>query len=127
MSKTDKTRPPWVQAADPHNRGWQEVWHDHRHGAFRRPLDVCDIESAHPSDGWRGRRCCFWPSRIAARSGVYRPSTATLAVYRNKANGRSRGEWRRVARELLKSDRAAVYDSEYAATQHRHGAKWDAW
>lgn len=133
MSKTDKTRPVWVQVADPHNRGWLEIWHNHERGAFRRPLDVCDadqvdVRSNDTRHGTTQRsNCSRWASATAAHRGVYPRASAVVAMYRRKGNGRSRTEWRRVSRDLLKSDRQAIYDSQYAAEQHRHRGLWDAY
>lgn len=119
MSKTDKTRPGWVQMTDPENRGWLEESHDHRHGE-------CDIHEADPTT-WRGKTSCtLWPSGIAYHSGIYPAATKVIAYYRWKALRHERTEWRRVARDLVKSSREEIYDNEHSATQHRRGAKWDA-
>jgi hypothetical protein len=64
MSRTDKTRPVWVQFRDPENRRFMREDHDHRNG-------VCNF--AEWMDGrqvyglWRMEDCCLYESYYGSR------------------------------------------------------------
>lgn len=129
MSRTDKTRPYWVQMLDSDNRGWKAEHHDHR-------TRSCDIHIAYKT--MRNRRntwwfigqrtcCTLWPSTIAAHSGIYARSSAVVKMYRAKDLGKVRGRERAMIRELLKTSREDMIDYDYMPSQHRHNALWEAY
>lgn len=127
MSRTDKTRPVWVQVMDPHNRGWLEVHHSHDRGVFRRPLDNCNYGDHNPRDLWARVGCSNWSSARAQHSGLYGYHDSAEKMYRRKWTRRQRTTWRLTARELLKATREDVESIDVVSRQHRHSAIWDAW
>lgn len=102
MSHTDKTRPGWVQLADPHNKGWLEEWHDHGKGG-------CDLPATLDKDSFcwfrfnRWNRCIYTESMTALNSGLFPARPRKGGWDRLAREGRRRAQWRRIRQELLKS------------------------
>lgn len=113
MSRTDKTRPMWVQIADDNNRDWRREKHDHRKG-------VCDLNPNHKLvqayDWWHSGRstaapynrwntCIYDYSHTAYYGGIY-PRRSKLAGWgRPSREGRARMHWRMLARTYMATAR----------------------
>lgn len=119
MSRTDKTRPEWVQYNDPHNKRWRAESH-HHHGR------ECDIENYNPRIGYRSSRCHVWPSQEAISAGVYGRRKG-VKYYEWDELRRERAKWRRIKGRVLKGDIDACEESPVGQYSHRHSALWLAW
>lgn len=134
VSKTDKTRPIWVQVKDPDNRGWIGEDHDHRSG----PCDLGDPQDEtsypwyyqsrlpmryHPSP----RRCTFHYSSLAYHSGIYGRRPKKQGWGRCARDGRARMHLRMIRDEVLKTDPREVDTVDHLWMYPNEKLLWHKW
>ena len=122
MSKTDKTRPIWVQVKDPDNKGWLREEHDHRKGF----CDLGDVQDplSHGWGTWRWigmqRKCTYEYTSLAYYGGIHRRRPKMHGWGRPARDGRARMHLRMIRDELRKTapcdidlvDRLWMYPNE---------------
>lgn len=125
MSKTDKTRPHWVQIREMDTRNLI-AWHRH-HGSKWQQEQVCDLDYPLPRHhpDW-DRRSCEWHFRHRENHIVYgrRPNKATRKEL--GFEGRNRALLRKLRYEWLHETERDTIDSFYGAPK-RHRQVCDPW
>ena len=122
MSRTDKTRPYWVQLRDP-DFPWPITERHHHHGCFGTTKE-CDIDFPLPVTRRQGLRPCeYWckyshNNKIYGRSG-YRRS------FRSFQDRRARGKLRELRYKWLRETDREEIDSTENAPSHRW--LWRRW
>lgn len=123
MSRTDKTRPFWVQLRDPLFPWPIREFHYH-HGCFGTTPE-CDIDFPVPRSRRYGplRSCEYWPrykdyNKIWGRNG-YRRS------FKSFQDGRARADLRRLRAMWLKeTDRQEIDSTENLPTSRWRWRRW---
>lgn len=142
MSKTDKTRPWWV---DP---DWWVPHHDIR--CLHYPLhfrgEDCDLPEEPPrrynrtparrytwlrKGGVPDATRCTWEPHLVGGYGYtlhrYRNGHKGVREQSNLMEGGIRAAWRAARQELLAVQREDLDDVELPDPRHRHFALWDRW
>lgn len=124
MSRTDSTRPYWVQLRDP-DFPWpiRETHMCNRRWSFREP-HICDLDFPSPRTRrpW-GAACEYWPrhkdyNKIWGRNG-YRRS------FKSFQDGRARADLRRLRAKWLKeTDRREIDSTENLPTSRWRWRRW---
>lgn len=122
MSRTDKTRPYWVQLRDP-DFPWP-IRQIHRHNHYFGNNPECDIDFPMPRTRTGFHRGCeYWPryrdnDKIYGRSG-YRRSL------RSFQDGRVRADLRRLKSKWLKEcEREEIDSTENLPTSRWRWRRW---
>jgi len=121
MSRTDKTRPLWVQFRDPANRRFMEETHDHTNG-------LCDFDTwwADEIHAWwpRGYNCYLYHSYYGGWYGPFWPRPRKGSWDRSGRHGHVRAQWRRDRARLLRGD---IEDSDVPTNKWYKRDTWNEW
>lgn len=97
MSKTDKTRPWWVQVADPNNLGWVQEQHDHRNHICDLPPLTVDAVERWSYRRWKDTQCLWsYTSRAYHSNRLWRRRSRKGGWGRPRREGKARMQLRRL-------------------------------
>lgn len=122
MSRTDKTRPYWVQLRDPHFK-WTIVEHHYHHGCFGTTQE-CDIDFPLPRTRRVGFKPCEYWFKYRDNEKVYGHSRWRRR-WGSFQDGRARADLRRLkARWLKETDEQEIDSTENLPTSRWRWRRW---
>lgn len=119
MSKTDKTRPDWVQLRDPGFKFGVVEFHFHRKG------HECDISERLPVTRRNGGLswCTLWPKYADMGKTLGRPRFRRS--FKSFQDGRARADLRRLRAKWLKeTDRQEIDSTDNLPTSRWRWRRW---